>query len=256
MNEEMRSRLSAVGIPRDRITLVENFVESERFLAYPPNDTVRAELRDRFVITYVGGFGVHRGLETALKAMPAIIRQVPHALLLLVGDGGNRGELEAITAELALQEHVRFEGWVDFALVPSYMAASDVCILPPISTVQTEASLPHKIFQYMLMGKPVVASACVEIARVIEDARCGLLFPPGDSDRLAEALIQLTDPAMRMRLGENGKEAVHDRYSWSHAASRLLQIYEELDGATKVGVAGHPTTNSEGRDLPDDQAAD
>lgn len=231
VNEEMRSRLDTVGIARDRITLVENFVEDERFLGYAPNTAIHAELRDRFVITYVGGFGVHRGLETALRAMPTVIREVPDALLLLVGDGGNRGELEAITEELGLQANVRFEGWVDFATVPSYMAASDVCILPPISSAQTEASLPHKIFQYMLMGKPVVASACVEIARVVQDAGCGLLFPPGDSDALAEALIRLTDPDLRIRFGESGRAAVRDRYSWSHAGSRLLQIYEDLDSA-------------------------
>jgi glycosyltransferase involved in cell wall biosynthesis len=236
VNEEMRARLSAVGIPRDRVTLVENFVESERFLSYPPDPSIRTAFQGRFVITYVGGFGTHRGLESTLRAMPSIIRAMPHALLLLVGDGGNRGELEAICAELALQDHVRFEGWVDFKIVPSYMAASDVCILPPISTVQTEASLPHKLFQYMLMGKPVVASACAEIARVIQDARCGLLFPPSDQDALAEAVIRLKDPALRAQLGENGRVAVADRYSWTHAASRLLGIYADLESRTIVNV--------------------
>jgi glycosyltransferase involved in cell wall biosynthesis len=231
VNEEMRSRLDAAGIPRDRITLVENFVESERFLGYPRSDAIGVELRDRFVITYVGGFGVHRGLETALRAMPTVIRNVPHALLMLVGDGRNRRDLERVSAELGLKDHVRFEGMVDFALVPSYVAASDVCIVPPISTVQTEASLPHKLFQYMLMAKPVVASACAGIAQVVEDARCGLLFPPGDSAALAEALIRLTDADLRTQLGNHGREAVRDRYSWSHAASRLLRVYEELDSS-------------------------
>jgi glycosyltransferase involved in cell wall biosynthesis len=228
VNEEMRSRLDAAGISSDRITLVENFVESERFLGYAQDATIATSLKDRFVITYVGGFGVHRGLETALAAMPAVIRAVPQALLLLVGDGGNKSDLEMMSRELALQDHVRFEGWVDFAKVPSYMAASDVCIVPPISSVQTEASLPHKIFQYMLMDKPVVASACAGIARVIEDTRCGLLFPPGDSDALAAALIRLTDASLRARLGENGRRAVLDRYTWSHASARLIRLYEGL----------------------------
>ena len=65
--------------------------------------------------------------------------------------------------------------------------------------------------------------------RVVEDDKCGLLFPPGDSDALAAALIRLTDPDLRARFGENGEEAVRERYSWSHAASRLLRLYEELD---------------------------
>ena len=116
------------------------------------------------------------------------------------------------------------------------MAASDVCIVTPISTVQTEASLPHKLFQYMLMGKPVVATACAGISRVVEDAGSGVLVPPDDSDALAEALIRLTDPELRTQLGEHGRQAVRDRYSWSHAAARLLNIYDHI---------GHGKTTSQ-----------
>ena len=96
-----------------------------------------------------------------------------------------------------------------------------------LQSVQRDAALPHKLFQYMLMGKPVVASACVEMSRVIEESGCGLLFPPGDSDALAEALIRLTDAEIRAELGEHGRQAVHDRYDWSRSAVKLLEMYDK-----------------------------
>ena len=153
-----RSRIARLGVPAERITVVENLVDSERFLAYPLDAAIQEEFRDRYVITYAGGLLGNRGLDTTLMAMPGVIREVPEALLVIVGEGRAKKDLEALTAELDLQAHVRFEGWVEFARVPSYLAASDVCIVPLIRSVQTDAALSHKLFQYMLMGKPVVAS--------------------------------------------------------------------------------------------------
>ena len=60
------------------------------------------------------------------------------------------------------------------------------------------------------------------------ETECGLLFPPGDSAKLTDALIRLTDPDLRTRLGSNGRAAARDRYNWAHAASKLLQVYEDL----------------------------
>ena len=127
---------------------------------------------------------------------------------------------------------MRFEGWVEFGRYAGYLAASDVCIVPLVRSVQTDAALSHKLFQYMVMGKPVVASSCVAIRRVIQATECGLLFPPGDSEALSDALIGLRDPELRSRLGERGREAVLERYDWSRAASRLIRVYAELGSAT------------------------
>ena len=130
VTEEMKSRLASIGVDPEQITVVENLVDSERFLAYPLDGALQDDLRGRYVITYVGGFLSNRGLDTAIRSMAAVVRAIPEAILVLVGDGQVREQLETLTAELNLQDHVRFEGWVEFARVPSYLAASDVCIVP------------------------------------------------------------------------------------------------------------------------------
>jgi glycosyltransferase involved in cell wall biosynthesis len=113
-------------------------------------------------------------------------------------------------------------------MVPSFIAASDVGILPFHRTVQTDAGLPHKLFQYMLLGKPVAASGCRAIARVVAGARCGLLFEPGNDAAMAEVLVELTDRQVRDTLGENGRRAIVDRYQWTFAAEHLVGLYDRL----------------------------
>jgi glycosyltransferase involved in cell wall biosynthesis len=234
VTDRMASRLMTLGVHPDRVSVVENFVQSDRFLGYPIDDALGSELHGRYVVVYVGGFVANRGLDTTLRALQKVVREVPRTLLLLVGSGAMLEGLEALTRDLGLRDHVRFEGWVDFSRIPSYLAASDVCVIPLIQSVQTDSALSHKLFQYMLMGKPVLASSCVEMSRVVQGADCGLLFPPGDSDAMARELIRLTDPELRARLGDNGRRAVHDRYAWSHAAERLLEAYGSLERAGSV----------------------
>ncbi len=170
--EEMKARLVAVGVPHEKIAVVENYVDVDRFLSYPIDSSLRAAFRDRMVFTYAGVLGPTRGLDMAVRAMEHVVREMPTAVLLLVGAGPIKDELERLSAELGLVEHVRFEGRVPFEHVPSYVALSDVCVLPLIKTVQTDAGLAHKLFQYMLLGKPVVASDCDATHRVID--RCAV----------------------------------------------------------------------------------
>ena len=187
------------------------------------------ELRDRYVITYVGGFDATRvSRPPSGPCRPSFVTCL-EALLMLVGDGGIRGELEGLSRARP-RGHVRFEGWVDFSRVPSYIAASDVCILPLVRSVQTDAvaaaqALPVHAHGQTRRGQRMRGDES-------RDRGGGLRspLPPGDSDALAEALIRLTDPEMRTQLGEHGRQAVHDRYNWSRAASRLL-------GSTRVWTA-------------------
>jgi glycosyltransferase involved in cell wall biosynthesis len=231
--DEMKTRLVSVGVPADKITLVENYVDVDRFLSYPLDAGLRARFpRSSFVIGYAGVFGRTRGLDMAVRAMKTVVGELPDAIMVMVGEGPIKDELERLSVELGLAENILFEGRVPFDRVPSYVAASDVCILPLVKTVQTDAGLAHKIFQYMLLGKPVVASDCEATRRVLTDAGCGLLCPPGDSAAFGEALLQLRDPKLREELGENGRRAVLDRYNWASAAGRLTGLYDAIQRAT------------------------
>ena len=87
-----------------------------------------------------------------------------------------------------------------------------------------------KNFQFMMLGKPVVVSSTRPMMRVVRDAQCGLIFTERDPHALAEAIIKLEDADLRRRLGENGRQAVADRYNWQQTVQVLLELYHSKQG--------------------------
>ena len=227
--DEAKERLSELGIDAHKITVIENTIDVDYFLGLGINETILARYQDDFLISYIGGYGgAHRGLDTAVQAMPRVIQQIPQAKLLLVGKGKIKPVLEKMVKELQIEDQVIFEDWRPFADVPSYIQASQICLIPHQSNPHTEATSPHKLFQYMLLERPVVVSSCKPLKRVVEETGGGLVFSAGNSDQLAEVLLQLQDKDLRQKLGQAGKQAVLDRYNWGHTTKDLINLYENL----------------------------
>lgn len=230
--EEMAERLIAAGADPGRIAVVENTEDPARFLSIPVTPVPEfAEAARSFTLLYVGSLsGSHRGLHTAIDAMSTIRGTEPKAQLVIVGDGPERARLERQARALRADEAVRFLGHQPFERVPSLIAASDVCLVPHDSDPQTEAALPHKLFQYMLMGRPVVVSSCRPLKRVISETGAGVVFTAGDPTSLAGAVLSLRNPDQRGPLGEAGRRAASTIYSWGRSAERLVGLYRELEG--------------------------
>ncbi len=231
--DEIKDRLVAKGIPPEKITVVENTVKVEEFLSFPIDRDLTRELEGQFIIGYVGGFSPHRGLDTAIRAMARILEEIPDARLLLVGEGVMMAELKELSGELGVDDSVLFTGWQPFERVPSYIAGSDVCIIPHALTDQTEASGPHKLFQYMLLGKPLVVSSCRSLRRMIEETGAGVVFQAGNSDSFAEAVLKLKEPAIRKRLGEAGKDAVLKKHNWQKTSEKMLEVYTRTTAGSR-----------------------
>jgi glycosyltransferase involved in cell wall biosynthesis len=227
--EEARQRLMEQGISADHVTVVENTEDLDHFRGIPLDPELLGRWKGDFVISYIGGFGgKHRGLDTAIEAMPAILRSIPNARLLLVGEGSIRPVLEGMVAERGLEPRVTILPWQPFAAVPSLMQASDVCLVPHASNAHTEATSPHKLFQYMSLGKPVVVSTCKPLRRVIEETGGGLVFEAGNADALAASVVSLADEERRHALGDAGRRAVEAHYNWAATSRILLALYDRL----------------------------
>ena len=211
------------------MTVIENTEDLDYFRGIPPDAELLGRWKGDFVISYIGGFGGrHRGLDTAIEAMPAILESIPNARLLLVGEGSIRPVLEGMVAERGLGPRVTILPWQPFSAVPSLMRASDVCLVPHASNAHTEATSPHKLFQYMSLGKPVVVSTCKPLRRVIEETGGGLVFEAGNAADLARAVVSLADEGRRRELGEAGRRAVEEHYNWAATSRALIALYDRL----------------------------
>lgn len=216
------------GAPRQKVSVVSNVVDLEVFdeMAVEP-----VGFEDEFVLSYVGTLsGRHRGLKPVIEAVPMLRERIPNFRLLIVGSGDEyEQELKRLTGHLDVEDAVSFVGHVPFKEVASYIAASDLCLVPHRSTGHTETTVPHKLFQYMAMEKPVLVTDIAPLRRIVHETDSGVVVPPGDPDAVADATVTLyRDPARQRELGENGRNAVEQTYNWRTEARRLVDVYETL----------------------------
>jgi glycosyltransferase involved in cell wall biosynthesis len=209
-------------IPQKRIRVIDNGIDLGRFAA-PATDTAQwlasvdaAQFRHRIAV--VAMHRPRKGLDHMLRAMPAILQAHPATGLLLAGGGPLDAELRQLAAELGIEANVRFLG--RRSDIPDLLRASDLSVLP------SEAEgLPLSILEAMAARCCIVATSVGAIPDVLESGRCGVLVPPGDSARLASAVIELLQaPDLRAQLVGRAWERAERDYS----IAATVRAYELL----------------------------
>lgn len=215
------------GAPPERVHVVSNTVDLPTFDATLDD---RPSVPDGPVLSYVGTLsGRHRGLQTAVDAMPTVLESHPDATLLLVGAGSYEEPLRNRIADRGVGDAVEFTGWVDADRVPGYMAASDVGLVPHLSTEHTNTTVPHKLFQYMAARTPLVTSDADPLRRLLAETEAGETFSADDAESFAAAVDSLlSDPDYADACGARGRAAVEETYNWERDADRLRSVYDSL----------------------------
>ncbi len=228
--EEAVERYKSLGVPENKISVVPNYVNLEHFIPSEFDTSIIERFAESFTVTYVGGFDLHRGIESTIKAIPLLKDKIKNFKLVLVGHGKNFNELYELAKKLEVADYISFEGWQPVELLPSYIKASDVCLIPHLKTKHTDNTIPHKLFQYMLLEKPVVATNCNPIKRILEDTNAGIVYSSNNHEELAECLIKFNEhPDLRKEMGAAGKQAVLNKYNWDSAGKNLIALYNKVD---------------------------
>ena len=225
--EEAKDRLIKLGIPGSKISVVPNYVNIADYSNESRGLThkLKQEYADHFVMTYTGGFDVHRGLDIPIKAIPTILNTIPNFKFVLVGGGSNEPELKQLAKDYGVEPYVDFRGYLPHGDLPSYVSASDICIIPHRKTPHTDNTIPHKLFQYMVMEKPVLGSNCTPIERIITETRSGEVYQHDSPDECAQAVIT-SYQSERQEVGAQGKAAVESKYNWQEASKKLISLYD------------------------------
>lgn len=223
--EEAKKRLVKLGVEESKIYLVENSVDLEAFMSIDISPEVKNRSGD-YLITYTGLFSAERGIETAIRAMPFILKNMPSARLVLVGSGPSLGWLKKMAQEEGPAERIDFVGWVDYRLFPSYIHISDVCVIPHPSNPFIDTTIPNKLFEYMALGKPVVVSDAKPLKRIITECQCGEVFESSSPKAFAEAILKIY--RADKPYGKNGRQAVLNKYNWEISSRTLLEVYNRF----------------------------
>jgi glycosyltransferase involved in cell wall biosynthesis len=225
----LKEQLVDDGIEADRILVNPNGVDVDR-LAFArelsaPEWRVRLGKPEVPTIGFSGTFGPWHGV----RILPAIIEAVNAARSdvrwIVVGDGGLFHEVRTELERRGLSGRVELTGVVPHRRAMELLAACDVCVSPHVPNPDGTRFFgsPTKLFEYMGLAKPIVASDLEQIGDVIEHGRTGLLSPPGDAAAAAQAVLRLLDDEpLRARLGKAALEEARSTYSWDAHAQRIL----------------------------------
>ena len=213
------ARFSAerVGIPPGKLVVVHYGLD-----APPPSwgeNPVVALPEGARLLLWIGRLAEQKGYDVAVRALPQILAAEPGAVLVVLGEGPERGRLEALARELGVGEAVILPGRAGD--VNAWLGRAELFVHPcrweGFGLVLLEA---------MLAGLPVVASEVSSVPEIVADGVNGLLVPPGEPDALARAVTAvLADAARGTALGEAGRTRAHERFSVARMAERTLEVY-------------------------------
>lgn len=205
----------------------------------------------RAVMAYLGAVSEDRGAIVTVEALRILRERGVDAGWLLIGasDDVERRPIEALVRQYGLAGCVAIHGWIPPQQAWEMIAGS-CCGLATLLPRQTyRDSYPTKMFEYMALGIPVVASDFPLYRRVVEGARCGLCVDPENPVAVADAvgwILQHPDESREM--GQNGRRAVLERYSWATQGRILTDMYDriarECDGPWRRRQARHPSSTS------------
>jgi glycosyltransferase involved in cell wall biosynthesis len=233
LSETMRNELTGRGIEPERISVVPQIVDTERFSPRPGSEELARSygLENRVVIGSVTSLTDYEGIDDLLRAVAHARSERPEIAVLIVGEGAYRPVLEELTRELDLAESVVFAGRIEQERVPDHYALLDLFAIPRRDLEVCRAVTPLKPFEALAMEIPVLASDVPALSEIIENSAGGRTVAPGSEAGLAESMLELCgDASARKQLGRSGREYVMANHTSEHAGEALRAALAPLVG--------------------------
>ncbi|CAB1276767.1 TIGR04063 family PEP-CTERM/XrtA system glycosyltransferase [Candidatus Nitrosacidococcus tergens] len=231
----LKEDIIARGISADKITVIPNGVDTNRFLVEKSQSTISEITRESLnlgngpIFGFIGSFYAYEGLSLLIQSMPKLLATEPNARLILVGGGPEEERLKILAKELYLNQEILFTGRVSHTEVEYYYNVIDVLVYPRLSMRLTELVTPLKPLEAMAKGRLVAASNIGGHRELIKDKETGFLFLPDNSKALVESLIYI----IRNRddwpkINKTAREFVEKERTWAKSVSGYQNIYNSL----------------------------
>ncbi len=221
-------------VPSEKVHVLPWGANTDRFR--PDVEPAAIRLPDgRPVIAFVGSFRPWHGARTLVEAATVLRLQGRHApVFLMIGDGAERAEIEALARGRGLGDDFRFLGSVAHAEVPGILRRAAIGVAPFETRRHRYLEIdfywsPFKILEYMAMALPVVTIDVPALRRMVRPGMEGLLYPEGDATALAAALGELLDsPEQARALGASARRRAVEEFSWKRHCAKLDAILRSV----------------------------
>jgi len=230
--EGLRADIVARGISPDKVSVIPNAVDIEKFpLGSPPDEALKAQLglQGARVLGFLGSFYAYEGLDLLLDALPIILQQAPDVRVLLVGGGPQEANLKAQAKRLGIADKVVFSGRVAHEHVNRYYDLVDLLVYARHAMRLTELVTPLKPLEAMAQGKLFIASDVGGHKELIRDGETGVLFRAGDTQALARKVLDLLASAEQWpALRAAGRHFVETERNWTRSVANYQAVYAKL----------------------------
>jgi len=259
ISDVLRDELTERGVEPHRIATYPNCIDPEVFDPDRFSTVEIAELRRRYgiaadahLVTFIGTFGMWHGVDVFAQAIVKLVLTRPDLLervkahFLLVGDGLKFSEVQRILSREGVDKYVTLTGLVPQHLAPLHLAASDVFVSPHVPNTDGSQFFgsPTKLFEYMAMARPIIASDLAQIGQIFAGSprvaflesgqelpanAVALLTEPGSESDLAYGIeLLLENPAWAATLGMASRRAALAKYTWDHHVAMIVKTLSDV----------------------------
>lgn len=231
VSQPMKDELVARGIEPGKILVNPNGVDPDKYSPDINGSDIRTKYSfdNKVVLGFIGTFGKWHGADVLAEAFGLLLERYPHyrqsLRLLMIGDGATMPLVKEKLAQHRVQDLCTFTGMVPQEEGPHYLAACDVLVSPHVPNPDGTPFFgsPTKLFEYMAMGKGIVASDLDQIGEILEHGQTAWMVKPGDVESLAEGLrVLIEDEDLRKRLGQAARQEVVGKFTWKQHTAKII----------------------------------
>jgi glycosyltransferase involved in cell wall biosynthesis len=217
--EESADRVRSSGVAEAKITVVRN---TPMAIDVPSNLCRKQDAGETLLIAYLGLIERHRGVHDLIRAIAECRKRNWPVNLVVVGDGVGLAEIQALATELGvLGRGVELLGRLENRRALDVISKADVGAIPHVPCAAWNSTIPNKLFDYMSLGLPVLASDVPPVQRIVIQEACGVCYRSGDITDLMSKIEELRSRSARARMAAAGIAAVTERYNWKKDSERL-----------------------------------
>ena len=234
VSEQLKKELCGRGLESTKIIVCPNGVDTSLFNPniQPFYNPKIHYFKDKIVFGFLGTFGPWHGTDLLVESFAKACEISPdfriNAHLIMIGDGVKKDDSFYLARELGIIQKTTFTGLVSQANAPQYLANCDVLICPTLPNPDGSDFFgsPVKIFEYLAMGKPIIASSIGQIPEFIEHGVNGFLVEPGDSEALTRMLLYCEKNSKNSKvlknIGLKARELAETKCTWKHHVDKIL----------------------------------
>ncbi len=179
--------------------------------------------KDKFVIGNVSRLTKEKGQEYLIKAMPYVLKEIPNAEILIIGEGPDRKHFQNLISELNLNTKVKLLGFVRD--VDEFYQRMDLFVFPSVWDLEGFGLV---IIEAMSHKIPVIASNIGPVPEIVIDDKTGILIDPGDEKAIARKIIYMAkDPVRKIKMAESGYQRFIEKYTLDRSAKSVMEILRD-----------------------------